>query len=166
MRVYYNAGSRRCLFRSSRFATIPDIPLHPSRGSTTSCFPRGKDQIITVHLSPLRPRVQTMPGKKSKKSSKAFTNLLLGIPTNIAVGPLGFQAALDVNPKGKQDRSYLGLSGDRADPAAIIDGDNPEPSRIVPRELRGSGAQDPPAQGPSTIVETRNIEEVDRPTGE
>ena len=114
---------------------------------------------------PQRPRVQTMPGKKSKGSSKAFTNLLLGIPTNIAVGPLGFQAALDVNPKGKRNRSYLGMSGDRADPAAIIDGDNPEPSQIVPRK-RGSGAQDPPAPGPSTAVEIRDIEEVDRPTSE
>ena len=116
-------------------------------------------------LTALRLRAQTMPGKKSKKSSKAFTNLFLGIPTNIAVGPLGFQAALDVNPKGKQNRSYLRLSGDRADPIAILDRGNPEPSRIVPHE-RGGGAQDPPVPGPSTTVEIRDIEEVDRPTGE
>ena len=153
-------GLFQCWFVSvlvlSYFATIP-----------LEVQPRGKDH-LDHHRAPLTPlhlRVQTMPGKKSKKSSKAFTNLLLGIPTNIAVGPLGFQAALDVNPKGKQDRSYFGLSGDRADPAAILDKGNPEPSRIVPRE-RGSGAQDPPAPGPSTAVETRDIEEVDRPTGE
>lgn len=143
-----------------RVGTCFELFRHdPSRGSTT--WQRSDHRCAP--LTPLRLRVQTMSRKKSKKPFKFLTNLSFVIPTNIAVGPLGFRAALDVN--GKQDRSYLGLSGDRADPAAILDEGDPEPSRIVPREME-SGAQDPPAPGPSTAVETRDIEEVDRPTGE
>lgn len=45
-----------------------------------------------------------MFNKKSKKRLKPPTNLLLGIPTNIATGPLGFRAELDVDPKGGRGR--------------------------------------------------------------
>jgi hypothetical protein len=46
-----------------------------------------------------------MFNKKSKKSLKSLPNhLLLGIPTNVAVGPLGFRAELGVNPNGEQSR--------------------------------------------------------------
>jgi len=39
--------------------------------------------------------------KKHKKSPKPpQQHIALGIPTNIAVGPLGFRAELDVHPKG------------------------------------------------------------------
>lgn len=107
-----------------------------------------------------------MPGKKSKKTFKLSANLLLGIPTNIAVGPVGFRAALDTNPKGDTNRSYRGLSEDRADSTTIIDGDNPEPSRIVPHE-RESGTQEPPVvPGTSTTVEICEVEQADRPTSE
>jgi len=41
--------------------------------------------------------------KRSKKSLKPLApHLLLGIPTNIAAGPLGFRAELDVNPEGEE----------------------------------------------------------------
>jgi len=40
-------------------------------------------------------------GKRSKKSLKPSPHIFLGIPTNIAAGPLGFRAELDVGPKGE-----------------------------------------------------------------
>ena len=46
------------------------------------------------------------PDKKSKKPPKlSQKHIVLGIPTNIAVGPLGFRAELDIGPKGEQGRS-------------------------------------------------------------
>ena len=40
--------------------------------------------------------------KKSKKLPKpSQRHLALGIPTNIAAGPLSFRAELDVSPKGE-----------------------------------------------------------------
>lgn len=53
-----------------------------------------------------------MPAKKSKKPSKLPKSLLLGIATNVAVGPLGFRAALDINPKGDRNRSHPGLGAE------------------------------------------------------
>jgi hypothetical protein len=47
-----------------------------------------------------------MLGKKPKKPSKPPTNLLLGITANVAVGPLGFRAVLDINPKGERNHAY------------------------------------------------------------
>lgn len=44
--------------------------------------------------------------KKSKKSHKpSQRRLSLGIPTNIAAGPLGFRTDLDIGPEGEQPRS-------------------------------------------------------------
>jgi len=41
--------------------------------------------------------------KKDKKPTKSSQrHISLGIPTNIAVGPLGFRAELDIGPKGEQ----------------------------------------------------------------
>ncbi|KAF9786370.1 hypothetical protein BJ322DRAFT_1140245, partial [Thelephora terrestris] len=82
-----------------------------------------------------------MPGKKSKKSFKPFANLPLGIPANIAIGPLGFRVAMNLNP---------------------TDGGNPEPLRIVPCE-RESGAQEPPLAGTSNTVAIPDLEQGDRP---
>ena len=43
--------------------------------------------------------------KKSKDSRKSSQRLLsLGIPTNVAIGPLGFRAELDIGPKGERNR--------------------------------------------------------------
>lgn len=45
--------------------------------------------------------------KKPKKSLKpSQRHISLGIPTNIAVGPLGFQAELDIGPEGEQSHSH------------------------------------------------------------
>jgi len=49
-------------------------------------------------------------GKKSKKSLEpSQRHISLGIPTNIAIGPLGFRAELDVDPKSEQGRPYYDL---------------------------------------------------------
>ena len=55
--------------------------------------------------------------KKSKKSLKSSQrHISLGIPTNVAVGPLGFRAELDVGPKGEQRHSrYQDLEVARPD---------------------------------------------------
>ena len=55
--------------------------------------------------------------KKSLDPSKRHVSL--GIPINIAVGPLGFRAELDIDPKGGRCRSSRDLGTDRtADRAA------------------------------------------------
>ena len=48
--------------------------------------------------------------KKPKKPlNPSQRHASLGIPTNIAAGPLGFRAELDIDPKGERDRlSRLG----------------------------------------------------------
>ena len=105
-----------------------------------------------------------MPGKKSKKPFKFFTPPLLAIPANIAVGPLGFRAALEVDPIGERNRSYHdGL--DQPDLTAILDGSDPEPSRIEFCEREGE-AQESDAPGTSTAVATHDIEQGHRPTSE
>jgi len=81
--------------------------------------------------------------KKSGKSLKlSQRSASLGIPTNIAVGPLGFRAELDINPTGEDSRFYHDLAADRPDSStATLDVNNPRPSRVVFRDKR-SGDQD------------------------
>ena len=70
--------------------------------------------------------------KKSKKSIKSSQrHVSLGIPTNIAVGPLGFQAELDTDSQGQQSRSCRDLEVDGPDLTAILDDKDPRASRIV-----------------------------------
>ena len=46
-------------------------------------------------------------GKKLKKSpGPPQQNIVLGIATNIALGPLGFRAELDIDPKGDSIRIW------------------------------------------------------------
>lgn len=53
--------------------------------------------------------------QKSKKSIKPpQRHVSLGTPTNIAVGPLGFRAELDVDPKGERGFSILSRSRSRS----------------------------------------------------
>ena len=59
----------------------------------------------------LPPHDELMSGKKSKKSLRPPANhFLFGIPANIAAGPLGFRAELDVDPKGERTCSHRGPS--------------------------------------------------------
>ena len=51
--------------------------------------------------------------KKSKKSLKSSRRYIsMGIPTNIAVGPLGFRAELDTGAKGERSRPYRDQGAD------------------------------------------------------
>lgn len=89
-----------------------------------------------------------MVDKKSKKPLKpSQKHLLFGIPSNIAVGPLGFRAELDIDPKG-QCRCYRDLVAGRPDSTAMLDGQNPRPSQIVFHDK--DEAQGLPAPGTST----------------
>ena len=57
-----------------------------------------------------------MFGNKSKRSLRALAkHLLFGIPINIAAGPLGFRAELDVDPKGEPSCSRCRLEAGRPD---------------------------------------------------
>ena len=52
-------------------------------------------------------------GKKHKKSLKySPRDVFMGIPTNMAAGPLGFRADLDIGPKGEKNRAYQDLEVD------------------------------------------------------
>jgi len=84
--------------------------------------------------------------KKSKKSLKSSQRRVsLGIPTNIAAGPLGFQ-------------------GDRPDSTATLDEQNQKAARILFNDKKSEG-QGPSGPRTSTIgVVVSGTEE--RPTGE
>jgi hypothetical protein len=88
--------------------------------------------------------------KKSKKLLKSSQRYIsLGIPTNIAVGPLGFRAELDTGPSGKQSRSYHDSKADRPDLTATLDEGSPRTSQIVFQDKRGE-SQELPAPETST----------------
>jgi hypothetical protein len=66
--------------------------------------------------------------KKSPKPPKKHIHL--GIPTNIAAGPLGFRAELDTDPiVGNQNRTHRDPEPDRLNPTVALDENNPGPSR-------------------------------------
>ena len=104
-----------------------------------------------------------MWGKKSKKPSRPLAkHLSFGIPANIAAGPLGFRAELDIDPRGELTCSHRVLRASRVDPTAISDEKNPNPSRIVfPK--RESEPQGLPVPGTSTAVD---IDPNDHPASE
>lgn len=77
-----------------------------------------------------------MINKHLKKKIKPLEILALGIPTNIAVGPLGFVAELGIDPPGERVCFYDELS---VDSTAIPDMDHSEHSRIT---LRRVGTED------------------------
>ena len=59
---------------------------------------------VVRHFTSLSHTNQTnhMSGKTSKKTPKlSWRHISLGIPTNIAVGPLGFRADLNIGPNGE-----------------------------------------------------------------
>jgi len=94
--------------------------------------------------------------KKHKKSPKPpQQHIALGIPTNIAVGPLGFRAELDVDPKGYLVMILL-VGVDWPDPTVALD-ENPGPSRIVFRDKKrgkdqGLAVLETPAPGHDGVV--------------
>ena len=69
--------------------------------------------------------------KKSKDSRKSSRGLIsLGIPTNVAIGPLGFRAELDIG-QGERCRPYRDLEADGPDPTVVPDEKDTRASRIV-----------------------------------
>ena len=68
-----------------------------------------------------------------KPSDNPKRHIFLGIPTNIAAGPLGFRAELDIGPKGEQDRLSR-LRADQPDPTATLDKKDTRASRVVFRD--------------------------------
>ena len=89
-------------------------------------------------------------GKKSKKSLRLSKHIVLGIPANIAAGPLGFRAELDIGPKGEESRPHRDSGADQqADPTWTLDEKDPWTSRIVFCE-RGGDGQGAPVQEAST----------------
>ena len=92
-------------------------------------------------------RTDRMFNKKSKKLHKSSQrHVSLGIPTNIAVGSLGFRAELDIGPKGERGHD---LEGARPDSSAMLDENDVKASRIVPN-YRESEDQGLPVPGSST----------------
>lgn len=88
---------------------VPTIPATQGSALQRPCLFRvaqpSNDQIITARFSHLHVNMRKFLRRiKSKKTPKPSTNLLLGIPTGIAVGPAGFRASLDTNSEGKTER--------------------------------------------------------------
>ena len=97
-----------------------------------------------------------MFNRKSKKLPKPFQkHIVLGIPTNIAVGPLGFRAELDIDPTGNQNRSDHDSVADRPDSSiAMLDENNPGPSRIVfHNKSEDQGLHVPETSTPGVVVD-------------
>jgi len=90
-------------------------------------------------------------GKRSKRSLKPAQHIFLGIPTNIATGPLGFRAELDIGPKGEKSRPHHDSGTDRSDPTGTLDEKDPRISRIVfcdkEREDQGAPVQEASTSG-------------------
>jgi len=77
--------------------------------STLSRFSKSRESNFAQPTSlPPRPMSYTFGKKpgKSKPPKPSQKHIHLGIPINIAVGPLGFRAELDTDPKGDRNRSY------------------------------------------------------------
>ena len=92
-------------FISERGSAEFPTPINKSNLRRSSCVESTNIRPAAFALSPETPYPFTSVcmKQKSKKLLKPPTiHLLFGIPTNIAVGPLGFQAELDTNPEGEQ----------------------------------------------------------------
>ena len=97
--------------------------------------------------------------KKPKKLSKSSRrHISLGIPTNIAVGPLGFRADLDIGPKGECTRSYHDSETDRSDSAVTPDEETPRTSRIVFHDKSGENQELPAPEASTSGVVVDNAE--------
>ena len=107
----------------------------------------GSDLVFPGDLATAR---RTDVGQKVQGTAQASCKApFLWFPANIAAGPLGFQAGLDVDPQGERSCSRRGLRTDRADPTAISDEKNLNPSQITSREREG---------GTSRIARARNLD--------
>ena len=91
-----------------------------------------------------------MFSKKSKKSLKpSQRHVSLGIPTNIAAGPLGFRAELDTGSGGKSSRSCHDPGADRPDSTVTLDEKDTRASRIV---FRSQKSEDKRLPAPKAVI--------------
>ena len=106
--------------------------------------------------------------KKAPKKSFRLSQqpIPFGIPANIVVGPAGFQAELDVGPKGERHRFHRDLEKDRPDSVVMLGGDDTKAIRIVRSDTgsKGEGHPEPGASTAGTIGGDDN--HGDRPIGE
>ena len=118
-------------------------------------------------LCPPRTRMDRLFNRKPKKSLKSpQRHITLGIPTNIAAGPLGFRADLDAGSTGEQDRPYHDSEADGPDPTAAPDEKDIKAQRIVFQEKESEG-QGSTATGVSTSdAVVGGIEHLDDATSE
>jgi len=105
-------------------------------------------------------------GKRSKKSLKPSKHIFLGTPTNVAVGPLGFRAELDVGPKGEKSRPYHDVGTDRPDPTGTLDEEDPRASRIVFRDKEREDEGTPAQAALTSGAVIGGDEQGNDPTGE
>jgi len=93
-------------FSSREVSRAPWTLLFSAQHSGALSKPRESD-FAQPTFPPSPTQTSYMSDKKSKKSPKPSQKYIhLGIPINIAVGPLGFRAELDTDPRGNRDRSY------------------------------------------------------------
>jgi len=96
--------------------------------------------VLWVHYFDLslisRTRLNHMSGKGSKKSPKPpQRHISLGlVPSNIAVGPIGFRAELVTDANGEQSRSYYDSEADGPDTTVVLDKEETRALRIISRE--------------------------------
>ena len=89
--------------------------------------------------------------KKLKKPLKSSQRLVpLGVPTNIAVGPLGFHADLDIDPKGEQTCCHRDFEIAEPDPTVLLDEKDTRAGRIVFQENKDEDRGLASATGVST----------------
>ena len=104
--------------------------------------------------------------KKSKDSRKSSRGLALGIPTNLVIGPLGFQAELGIGPKGEPSRPYRDLKADGPDLIVVSDEKDTRASRIVFRESKNDDQGLPATEIPAPVAVVGGTKHGDDTTGE
>ena len=100
-----------------------------------------------------------------KSPEKPQQHISLGISTNIAAGPLGFRAELDIGPKGELDRLSR-LQADRPDLTVTLDKKDTRASRIVFHNEDREDQALPTPGTPTTGAAVGGDEHEDVPTGE
>ena len=105
--------------------------------------------------------------KKSKDSRKHSQRLLsLGIPTNVAIGPLGFRAEFDTGHKCERSRPYRDLEADGPDLTVVPDEKDTGASRIVLQERKNEGPGFPATEIPTPVAGVSDAEHGNDATGE
>ena len=112
---------------------------------------------------PSRLSMDRLFDKKSKNSHKSSRrHFSLGIPTNIAIGPLGFRAELDIDPKGGEG---LPVAIWEQDSSPMLD-ENIRASRIVFHDKKSESQNIPPPETPTSHAAVGSNDHRNGSTGE